>query len=195
DPNGFGMSELPPIITFYANNACQWQNISPRGFVSPISDNALHYYNYKYEGEFREGKYTINKIQVIPKRDYEPLLQGTLYIVEDDWAIHSLDLLATTKSNLEVLDTLRFQQVFLPLKKDTWVIKSQVLYPTVKFFGLDIAGYMATVYNKQKVNEPMPDTIFNNKITSVYEKDANKKDTSYWTDKRPIPLETDEVRD
>jgi hypothetical protein len=195
DPNGFGTPELPPLITFYANNACQWETVAPRGFVSPISDNALYYYNYKYQGEFREGKYTVNKIQVIPKRDYEPLVHGTLYIVEDDWAIHSLDLLATTKSNLEFLDTLRFHQVFLPLKKDTWVIKSQVLYPTVKFLGLDISGYWATVYDNQKVNEPVPDTIFNDKIISIYEKNANKKDTSYWTDKRPIPLETDEVRD
>ncbi|WP_276134886.1 DUF5686 and carboxypeptidase regulatory-like domain-containing protein [Polluticoccus soli] len=195
DPNGFGMSQLPPVITFYENNACQWQGIAPRGFVSPISDNALHYYTYKYQGEFREGNHTINKIEVTPKRDYEPLLKGTLYIVEDDWAIHSLDLMATTKSNLEFFDTLRFQQVFLPMKKDTWVIKNQVMYLTLKFFGLDITGYMATVYDKQKVNEPVPDTVFNDKIISIYEKDANKKDTSYWADKRPIPLESDEVHD
>ena len=195
DPNGFGLDEMPPIITFYANNAAQWEIFSPRGFISPISDNAIHYYNFRYEGEFREGKYTINKIKVMPKRNHEPLLQGAIYIVEDDWAIHSLDLIATKKSNLEFLDTLRFQQVHLPLKKDTWVIKSQILYPTIKFFGIDASGHFVTVYDKQKVNEKIPDTIFNDRITSIYEKDANKRDTSFWTENRPIPLEDDETRD
>lgn len=195
NPNGFGMSKMPPIITFYENNVAMMADISPRGFVSPISDNALHYYKYKYEGEFREGGYTIDKITVIPRRDYEPLLQGTIYIIEDDWAIHSLDLLATTKSNLELLDTLRFQQTHLKLKKDTWVVKNQVLYPTIKILMFDISGYFATVYEKQKVNEPVPDSLFNSKTESVYDKTANKKDTAYWTANRPIPLEQDETKD
>lgn len=195
NPGGFGLSRMPQIITFYENNVSPIDEVSPRGFVSPISDNAIHYYKYKYEGEFREGGKTINKIKVTPRREFEPLLTGTIYIVEDDWAIYSLDLLATTKSNLELLDTLRFQQAHLELKKDTWVIKSQVLYPTLKILGFDISGYFATVYEKQKVNETVPDSLFKSKIESSYDKTANKKDTSYWTENRPIPLEQDEVKD
>lgn len=194
-PNGLGFSQMPSVITFYENNINIIDNVNPRGFVSPISENALNYYKYIYEGEFKENGYTINKIKVTPKRLYEPLFEGTMYISSDDWAIHSLNLLATKKNALDFLDTLRIEQGFLPLEKDVWVVKSQVLYPTLSIFGFNIGGYFVTVYDNQKVNQPIPDSIFNNKITSSYDKDANKKDSTYWTDQRPIPLEEDEVKD
>ncbi|RYD55658.1 MAG: carboxypeptidase-like regulatory domain-containing protein [Sphingobacteriales bacterium] len=195
NPQGLGSSRMPTIISFYENNINIFNDVNPRGFVSPISDNALHFYKYKYEGEFREGGYTINKIKVIPKRLYEPLFEGTIYIAEDDWAIHSLDMLLTQRNSLELLDTVHLKQTMVPLRKDTWVIGSQLFYPTIKFLGFDIAGYYLTVYNNQKVNEPVPDSIFEGNVISVYDKEANKRDTSYWTETRPIPLETDESKD
>ncbi|MBL7720334.1 MAG: carboxypeptidase-like regulatory domain-containing protein [Flavipsychrobacter sp.] len=195
DPNGLGFSQMPPVITFYENNVTIISDVSSRGFVSPISENALNYYRYTYQGEFKEGDYTINKIKVTPRRKYEPLLEGTIYIVDKDWAIHSLVLQATKENALDLIDTLRIEQGFLPLETDTWVVKSQVIYPTIGIFGFNIAGYFVTVYDNQKVNKPIPDTIFNQRITSSYERDANKKDSSYWTESRPIPLEDDEVND
>lgn len=194
EANGLGMSQLPSIVTFYENNVSIFKGINPRGFISPISENALFYYRYKFEGNFMDNGHMVARIKVMPKRSYEPLFQGTIYIVEEDWAIHSIDLLVTKTANLELLDTLKVQQAHLLLKQDTWVVKSQVLYPTVKIFGFDITGHFVTVYNGQKVNEPMPDTIFNTNITSQYEHDANKKDTAYWVN-RPVPLEADESRD
>jgi len=195
DPNGVGFSQMPPVITFYENNINLLDNLGPRGFISPISDNALLYYRYKYEGEFKEGKYTIDKIKVTPKRAYEPLFEGTIYIVDGDWAIHSLNMLLTKKSGMSFFDTFRIQQVFLPLREDTWVIKHQVWYPTIKILTFDITGSFVTVYDNQKVNEPIPDTIFGKKVVSVYDKTANKLDTGYWTNTRPIPLEEDEHTD
>lgn len=195
NPNGLGFAQMPPVITFYENNINLLDNISPRGFISPISDNALHYYHYKYEGEFKEGKYTIDKIKVIPRRAYEPLFEGTIYIVDGDWAIHSLSMLLTKKSGMSFLDTMRIDQAFLPLREDTWVIKNQVWYPTIKILGFDITGSFVTVYDNQKVNEPIPDTIFGEKVISIYDKTANKLDTGYWTNVRPLPLEEDESTD
>lgn len=195
NPNGLGLSKMPPVVTFYENNVNVFQGVNPRGFISPISENALLYYRYKYEGEFRENGYVIDKIKVSPKRQYEPLFEGYIYIVEEDWAIYSLDLFATQKANLELLDTIRIEQLHLPLKKDTWVIKNQVLYPVIKIFGFDISGYFVTIYNKQDVNGNIPDSLFDDKINSSYISDANKKDTSYWTQNRPVPLNDAERKD
>jgi hypothetical protein len=195
NPNGLGFSRFPPVATFYENNVDPMRGAAQRGFISPISDNAISYYKFKYEGEFRQDGYVIDKITVTPRRLYEPLLSGTIYIVEDDWAIHSLSLLATKTANLETLDTLHIEQTFLPLKKDTWVVKNQLLYPTINLFGFNISAQFLTVYDRQKVNEAIPDTIFNNKIVSKYDNDANKKDSSYWLNNRPIPLQEDESKD
>jgi len=195
DPNGVGFAQLPPVITFYENNVQILNNINPRGHISPISANALTYYKYRLQGEFKEGRNTIYKIKVIPKRAYEPLFFGTIYIVEGDWAIHSLSLATSNRYGLEKLDTIRIDQLFLPLKKDVWVIKNQLFYPVINILGFGITGNFVTVYENQKVNEPMPDTVFNRKLISSYDKAANKKDSNYWEESRPLPLEGDEIRD
>lgn len=195
DPNGLGFSQLPSVITFYENNVQIADNITPRGHVSPIASGALSYYKYKLEGEFKEGRATIYKIKVTPKRAYEPLFFGTIYIVDGDWAIHSLSMTTSARYGLEKLDTLRIDQQFLPLRKDTWVIKNQQFYPTINIFGFGITGNFVTVYDNQKVNQPVPDTVFKTKVISTYDKTANKKDTTYWEETRPLPLESDEARD
>lgn len=195
DPKGVGFAKVPSVISFYQNNVLAMENISPRGFISPLSDGALNYYNYKYLGEFKENGQLIDKIAVTPKRQYEPCMQGTLYIVEGDWAIYSLSLLATKTSSLQTLDTIKLEQTHLKLGEDTWVIKSQVYYPTIRLLGFDATGYLHTVYEGQKINEPVPDSIFNSKVISEYDKNANTRDSTYWQDNRPVPLEQDEVAD
>ena len=191
--SGLGFSQFPSVITFYDNNVNIFRNNS-RGFISPVSDNALNYYKYKLLGQFVEQGKTIYKIQVTQKRPYEPCFNGTIYIVDDDWAIHSLNMTLAKQSGMDIVDTLKVDQVYLPLAKDNWVIKNQVIYFTINLLGFDITASGVTVYNNQKVNEPIPDSVFADRIISAYDKTANKKDTSYWNN-RPIPLEHDEKRD
>jgi hypothetical protein len=50
--NGFGFN-FPAIISFYQNNVNTFESrLNPRGFVSPIADGALNYYNYRFLGSF-----------------------------------------------------------------------------------------------------------------------------------------------
>ena len=136
NPGGLGFSRFPSVITFYDNDIPIFGN-SSRGFISPISDNALNYYKYKLLGQFDEHGNTIYKIQVIQKRNYEPCFNGIIYIVDEDWSIHSLDMTLAKQSGMDILDTLKINQLFLPLQNDLWVIKSQVLYFTVNLMGFD----------------------------------------------------------
>ena len=193
--NGFGFAQVPSVITFYDNNVQIIEQIAPRGFVSPIADNAISFYSYKLEGEFTENNRIIYKIRVTPRRKFEPLFEGSIYIVDGDWAIYSLSLSTNDKAGIEYLESLRIDQFFLPLREDTWVVKSQLFHPQFNLFGFAITGNFVTVYNNQKVNEPVPDTVFSKKIISTYDKTANKKDTAFWAAFRPIPLEEDEVKD
>lgn len=195
NPNGLGMSQFPQVVNFYKNNIEISSQIAPRGMISPVSENALSYYKYKLEGDFKEGNHTVYKISVKPKRLYEPLFTGVLYIVDDEWGIRSLNLYATAKANIQVLDTLTIAQSYIPLKKDEWVIKQQKLFLALKLMGFDIVGDIITVYDEQQINKQLPDSIFNSKVVSEYDRDANKKDSTYWTSNRPIPLNEEEVRD
>lgn len=195
NPNGLGFSQFPEVINFYQNNIQISTQIDPRGMISPVSDGALGFYKYKLEGDFKEGNHTVYKISVTPKRLYEPLFTGTLYIIDDEWGIHSLNLQATQTANIQMVDTIRINQAYIPLKKDEWVIKHQGIFFNLKLMGFDLVGNIVTVYNNQKINGAIPDSIFNKKIVSEYDRDANKKDSSYWNQYRYIPLEEDEVKD
>ncbi len=101
--NGFGFN-FPTFINLYKNNISMFaERLNPRGFISPIADGALKYYKYKFMGSFFEDGKEINTIRVIPRRKYEPLFSGIINISENDWRIHSCDLLLTKTSQLELL--------------------------------------------------------------------------------------------
>lgn len=60
--------------------------------ISPLAGSAFAYYRFRYEGNFREGEITVNKIKVTPRSRGENVFEGYIYIIDDHWAIHSLDL-------------------------------------------------------------------------------------------------------
>lgn len=60
--------------------------------ISPLSRAAFGYYKFEYIGNFNEGNITVNKIKVTPRSRGDNVFEGFIYIIEDYWAIHSLDL-------------------------------------------------------------------------------------------------------
>jgi hypothetical protein len=195
DPKGVGFATMPPITNIYDNNIPIIAGLSKRGFISPANGNAFLYYKYKFLGSYMDGDRMINKIQVIPKRKFEPLFSGYVYVVDDEWVFQSVDLKLTKESQMDQLDTLGFEQTYIPVSKDLWIIQSQVLYPVIKLLGFELAGNFVTSYKNQQVNKPVPDEKFSGNIISVYDTAANDRSIAYWDTIRPIPLEKDEVKD
>ncbi|HTI90610.1 MAG TPA: DUF5686 and carboxypeptidase regulatory-like domain-containing protein [Puia sp.] len=197
--NGYGLG-FPTFINFYSNNVVVLSDrLNPRGFISPIADAALNYYRYKYLGSFFEEGKEVNKIQVIPRRKYEPLFSGTIDIVDGEWRIHSLDLLLLKSSQLEILDTLQIRQIHAPVsegggragKNAVWQVKDQVVYFTFNIFGIEAVGNLVNVYNDYDVNPRWKRKFFNNVLVR-YDTAVNKKTKAYWDSIRPLPLEPDE---
>ena len=147
--NAFGFSN-PQIISFYENNINVGSGLNPRGYISPISNNALNYYNFKFEGSFYENGKEISRIKVTPKRKYEPLFSGYMSIIENEWRLQSIQLKIVKDQQLQLLDTLNIEQLYVPIK-NTWVVKQQVIYPAGKFLGFDFFGNFVQVYDN--VNE------------------------------------------
>lgn len=190
---GFGFGS-PRYVTFYDNNIQISNALNPRGFISPIADNALNFYRYKFMGSFSENGKLIDHIMVIPKRSYEPLFSGYISIVENEWRIHSVDLMLTKKSQMELADTLRIEHLYVPVTKDVWMIHSQVVYPSVKIFGFDAKGSFVTVYSDYKIEPSFEKHFFTNTILT-YDTGSNKKSNTYWDTVRPVPLLKEEITD
>jgi len=116
-------------------------------------------------------------------------------VVENEWVFQSVELTLTKESQINQLDTLRLNQYYVPVAKDVWIIQNQVLYPALKIMGFSIGGNFVTAYKNQKVNKPVDESRFANRVISTYDTAANDRPVAYWDTVRAIPLEEDEVKD
>ena len=80
----FSFNRATDLLLNFYENFQEWDGLSNRPFISPIADNALFYYNYKLIGSTVENGELINKIELLPKRGYDPAYRGFIYIVEDN---------------------------------------------------------------------------------------------------------------
>ncbi|HUH19085.1 MAG TPA: DUF5686 and carboxypeptidase regulatory-like domain-containing protein [Albibacterium sp.] len=180
-------------LNFYENYQPVFDGLSSRPFVSPIADNALAYYNYKYLGTSEENGITINKIRVIPKRKSEPLYKGDIYIVEDDWRIHSVNLLLDKEAGVNFIDSLNIKQLFTPVGQDSWMPSNVQLDFKVSMLGFGVGGYFTAIYQDYVLTDKIDKKLF--KEVLRIGKDVNSKDADYWLNNRPIPLTEEESID
>ncbi|WP_194776462.1 DUF5686 and carboxypeptidase regulatory-like domain-containing protein [Pararhodonellum marinum] len=136
--------------------------------ISPLSRAAFAYYRFRYEGSFFEGDVLVNKIRVIPRAKGERVFDGYLYIIEDLWAIHSLDL-KTSLFGFEI----RVNQQYAPVAENVWMPTTHTYNFGGKFFGF--AGefrYLASTSDYQiTLNEDLvvETEIIDEKIDEVPE--------------------------
>jgi hypothetical protein len=259
------------MISYNSNFPAEGNEISPMEFIqasfyqpvlanmaiSPLAPNAFSHYNFKFLGASLQGNFTINKIQVIPKRKSQQLFEGTIYIIEDLWCLQSVDL-----TNENLVGKVRIQQLYIPVQDDIWMPVSHKFEINIGIIGFKAdAGYVSSVKyaevrpnlllqrpvaltkdfaagtgdnrnitdtsvskSKQQINKILEkDKISNHDMvklarlmkkesegsladsvkksleikdhtTQIVDKDANKKDSSYWAGIRPIPLSDIEMR-
>lgn len=180
-------------LNFYENLQEIFDGLSSRPFVSPIADQALSYYHYQYMGSSNENGLTINKIKVIPKRKAEPLYKGDIYIVENDWRIHSVNLLLDKEANINFVDSLHIKQLFTPVSTQVWMPSTIQFDFKAGLLGFQVGGYFTAIYRDYTFTE-RPDKTNFREVLSIGE-EVNRKASSYWLDNRPIPLTAEEQND
>src|SRR5260221_106321 len=142
--------------------------------VSPLSPKSFSYYRFEYLGTFKDGKYDISKIKVVPRSRGDNVFEGYISIVENWWSIHSLDLTATKLG-------IHFQvkQIYNPIDDKAWLPISQNAVVGRKIFGFDFEGaYQATVKGyKIKLNPSLPVEmdIIDEKLEKEEAKKINKQ--------------------
>ncbi len=195
DNKAFSFNQLSDMKFNFYENLVTIDGLSDRPFISPISENAFISYRYKLLGTtFEDGK-MINKILVTPKRKTDPCFHGIIYIQENTWRIHSVDMYLTKDAKIDFVDTLRIKQLHASVKGDTlWMPVSLNFGFNFKFLGFKGDGYYNAVVSDYEINPTFPKKFFKNEILKV-EDEANKKDTVYWKESRPIPLTKEEKDD
>jgi len=188
--NAFSFNKASDLIINFYNNYLLENKLSARGFISPIADNAMFYYRYKYLGETTENDEVIHKIEVIPRRTNDPVFRGIIYILEDSWRIYNTDLYLTQNAGINFIDTLNINQQFTRIK-DVYMPTSINFGFVGNVLGFKFAGYYIGIYSNYNIDPKFPKNFFSGEILKVTEM-VNKKDSVYWNNNRPIPLTPDE---
>ncbi|MCZ4224583.1 DUF5686 and carboxypeptidase regulatory-like domain-containing protein [Pedobacter rhodius] len=188
--NAFSFNKASDLIINFYDNYLLENKLSARGFISPIADNALFYYKYKYLGETKENGEIINKIEVIPRRPNDPVFRGIIYIIEDSWRIYNTDLFLTKSAGINFIDTLNINQQFTKVE-DVYMPTAINFQFNGNVLGFKFAGYFVGVYSNYDINPVFSKNFFSGEILKIT-KMVNKKDSIYWNNNRPIPLTPDE---
>ncbi len=102
------------------------------GILSPLAPSAFAYYKFAWEASYKEQGYEINKIKVIPRSKGDNVWEGYLYIVEDKWCIHSLQLHTTKlKFGIDV------QQLYAPITQGVFMPITHQFKIGGKIFGFE----------------------------------------------------------
>jgi hypothetical protein len=150
--NGFTFNAAQDFYFNFYERSITIPFIAQRPFISPLSENAFFYYNYKMLGAFKEGDYLVNKILVTPKRKADPCFTGVLSIIEDNWNIHSLELYLTKENGIQYIDTLKVTQYFIPVKDNIWLPSQQRYDAKASFLGVKGDGYYLGIFKNYIVN-------------------------------------------
>ncbi len=129
-------------------------NTSPNGFIqgnfyepevataiSPLSPRAFSYYRFRFAGSFIDRGSEVNKIRVVPRRRGDQLFEGYIYIIDDLWSIHSLDMHTFMQGfRIDV------RQIYAPIREAVWMPVSHRIEVNGKVLGFELEyNYLATV--------------------------------------------------
>ncbi|HMT36317.1 MAG TPA: DUF5686 family protein, partial [Chitinophagaceae bacterium] len=182
----------PIFINLYDNNVEIGSQLAPRGLLSPIAETAMLSYKYELLNVYVEDGKLINRIKVIPRRKFEPLFSGVIDIIENEWRLHSVDLVADKDHQLEVVDTVKIKQVFVPVQ-DLLMVKDQSFLIKLKLMGFGITGNFVNIFSDYQLNFDEKKTF--NKYEKEYDEKALNRSINYWDTIRPIPLNAEEIAD
>lgn len=166
--------------------------------ISPIADNAFHYYDYKLESAFTDvqSNQIINKILVTPKQKNEASMDGYIYIVDGTWEIYATELgVKGSTIKQPLLNRLTINQNFgYNAQEKLWTKNVQVIDFQISLLGVESNGTFSYVYSNYNFNPGFDKNWFSPEI-QYFEPDSNKKQNTFWSASRPIPLTAEERND
>jgi len=180
------------VISYNTTFPEQGNEISPMDFIqasfyqpvlvdmaiSPLSPQAFTHYNFRYLGVSLQGNYAINKIEVKPKRKSQQLFTGIIFILEDLWCLHSVDL-----TNENLAGKIRIRELYIPVREEVWMPVSHQFDINLDIFGFKAnAGYASSVkYLDVKTNDRLqkPEDIASGFAGSYNYEDTAKTKTRH----------------
>ncbi|MFZ5941691.1 MAG: DUF5686 and carboxypeptidase regulatory-like domain-containing protein [Bacteroidota bacterium] len=128
-----------------------------QGVISPLARNAFFHYNFTFEGSYLEGILMIDKIRVTPKRKSQQMWEGTIYVVEDLWCLHTTDLSVET-----IAGTISLRQLYANVMMDAWLPVNHKIVASIDMVGVEASvTYVSSLkYSDVILNANLPKSYF-----------------------------------
>ncbi|PID92161.1 MAG: hypothetical protein CSA96_04655 [Bacteroidetes bacterium] len=156
-------------FNFYKNQI----NVLDRGFRSPLSNNALLYYNIYLSDSLIEKGQTHYKFSFYPKNDRSTLFKGHFWVEKGSYALVSINARMAEEANVNFINDLNVKIHYKKQADNTWFYsrqKLQVNFSLSKHANLRID-------DEQKAPKTLPGDFFINR-TLQYIVDENDSTTS-----------------
>jgi len=194
DNQAFSYNSASDMLFDFYESVMQISDLSERGFISPIAPDAMLYYKYHLEGTYQENGNTVDKIQVIARRKNDPVFRGYIYLEEGGWRIYATNLYLTKDAQIDFVDTLVIDQSFVPVTADAWMPITNKFMFHFGALGFQGSGMYVGVNSNYNIQPDFKKHYFTAEDLKI-DTDANKKDTLYWHETRPVPLTSEEITD
>ena len=174
--------------------------ILDKQFMSPIADGAFSNYDYFIKSIETNDRDTLWGIEVFPRRKYDKVFKGMIYIDNKDWAINRIDIRMNDNPNINFIEDIRIRQTFF--KQDSFWVPS-LMDVEVDFIngfikgkngdGPGLIGRVSSFRDHYILNTPRKPAFYKQEAIE-FDIHANKKgnDTTYWAENRSIPLDRSE---
>ena len=181
-------------LDMYDNNVV----IVDRTFLSPIADGAFVDYDFQLISIETDGADTLYGVQVLPKRPFDPIFKGTIYIDNEDWALNRLDLVLNDNPNINFVEDIRIRQEYekqdsfwVPTLLDVEVDFQNSVMKRKGGEGVGIIGRSSSYLYDYVINKPKEPKFYKQELLEVKE-GAEFRDSTYWADMRKSPLDKGE---
>lgn len=193
----YNLISLSSFVNFYLDEIA----INSTRFTSPLSDDALGEYEYKLVSRERYDDKFIYVIEFKSISKIYPGFVGTMSILEDSYELTYIKAKPTSDDLIEFISNIEFEEKFEKMNSDYW-------YPTLLnttgqlkvellagIFDFTATASAMTVVEDLKINQPLPDSIYNNpeqRVVATPEADSSV--TDFWANNSLINT-TDKERE
>jgi hypothetical protein len=163
---GFTWNNATSLQFNFYDRTFSLEGLSDRDLVSPLSPSATLYYKFRYAGFYVEDSTIVNRIELIPKVKGVPLFKGFIFIQENTWRIHAIDVFLTSESGIEYVDTVRLRTDFIPITADLW-LKGTMTFDfsfNVKLFKVKGWGTFTSTFSDYSVRKYFRDSEYLNAL-------------------------------
>jgi len=179
-------------------------DIDVMGYKVPglTNPDAFHFYKFKLAGQKSLDGKTVFDISVIPKSKLQPTFVGHIFVLDEVYALIKVELKPSKSIILQPPIqgyTLHFKQQFSSFGQEFWFPVDVRVKGSIKigFVGLDVPNIKYNQISRlsdYQVNIQLPDTLFEKKRAVIVDSISVKKDTSFASGPRVIPLTTRESK-